>query len=102
MKNNVDGASNPSLQKASAWDVLRDKNGAWLGGFSYQIGCCEALQAELWAMIKGLEFVWQKNCSKVIIETDSKTMVKWIDKVEEPNAAARNLVQVCWNLMDQN
>lgn len=70
LKLNTDGALNPALGKGGAGSLLRDSVGRWIGGFSYNIDLCGAIEAELWEIIKGLEFAWQNNCSRVIMETD--------------------------------
>lgn len=48
------GALNLILNKAGAGGVIRDSNERWFGGFSYGIGLCEAVAAEIWAIFKGL------------------------------------------------
>lgn len=56
------------------------------------IGHCGVIDTELWAIIKGLDFAWQNNCSKVITESESELAIKWIKRVENPNISTLNLV----------
>lgn len=49
-----------------------------------------------------MEYAWQNNRSRVIIETDSELATKWIERVEITNPFAHNLVRMCWQSMDQD
>ncbi|XP_061350333.1 uncharacterized protein LOC133295506 [Gastrolobium bilobum] len=69
LKLNVDGAVQGN--RAACGGLLRDKNGLWTGGFSAFIGSCIPLHAELWALLKGLDFAWKHGWRKLVLETDS-------------------------------
>lgn len=64
------------FERAEAWGLLKGNDGLWLGGFSYNIDLCSVIETELWAIIR-LEFAWQNNCSKIVVEFDSKLAVRW-------------------------
>ena len=75
IKLNVDGAVSASLNRARCGGVVRDAAGQWVAGFSTALGCCEAYEAEEWALLKGLELVWQLGFRKVILESDAKEVI---------------------------
>ena len=53
-KLNVDGASIGNPSRAGGGDLLRNKNGNWIGGFARRIGMANSFMAELWALRDGL------------------------------------------------
>ncbi|XP_061367067.1 uncharacterized protein LOC133310186 [Gastrolobium bilobum] len=69
LKLNVDGAA--SDNKVTCGGLLRDWNGSWLCGFSAFIGSCSPLQAELWAILRGLDLAWKYGWKNIILESDS-------------------------------
>lgn len=52
-------------------------------GFSYGIGNCSVVEAELWTIARGMEFALHMNCTRVVVETDSKFAVEWLNGTEE-------------------
>lgn len=75
--------------------MLRGSDGGWRYGFTYNIGMCDVELVELWGVLKGLEFAWQRGPSSLILETDSELVVKWLDRHEVSCASALNLVRAC-------
>ncbi|CAA7030525.1 unnamed protein product [Microthlaspi erraticum] len=75
-KVNTDGASRGNPGLATAGDVLRDANGAWVGGFALNIGICSAPLAELWGVYYGLNLAWERRVPRLILEVDSEVVVK--------------------------
>ncbi|KAF7844636.1 putative RNA-directed DNA polymerase [Senna tora] len=71
-KVNVDGAcSREALERASCGGVVRDYMGRFIYGFSKNLGSCDALAAELWGVILGLNMAWELGIKKVVVEVDS-------------------------------
>ncbi|XP_061367963.1 uncharacterized protein LOC133310979 [Gastrolobium bilobum] len=73
LKLNVDGAV--SFEKAACGGLLRDWKGNWICGFTAFIGNCSSLQAELWAIFHGLNFVWNSGWKNIILESDSSQAI---------------------------
>ncbi|KAF7840571.1 putative ribonuclease H protein At1g65750 family [Senna tora] len=71
VKLNVDRAVEKEGKNAACGGLLRDSSGTWLKGFTFNIGECGVLEAELWGLLKGLEMAWDYGCKKVHIEMDS-------------------------------
>lgn len=61
---------------AGAGWIVRDWCGKWKAGFSYNIGTCDSLAAELWAALYGLEIAWKSGFRQVILETDLAAMAE--------------------------
>ena len=64
---------------AAIGGVARDSSGRWLWGFSGRIGNSEVDGAELSAVKKSLEFAWERRTQRIIIETDSSNVFKWLN-----------------------
>lgn len=55
VKINTDGAASSRGNIATAGGLARNVHGIWLSGFQRSLGCCSALDAELWAILHGLQ-----------------------------------------------
>ncbi|XP_061355349.1 uncharacterized protein LOC133299869 [Gastrolobium bilobum] len=75
IKLNTDGAAKGSPGVAACGGLCRGSDGQWLGGFAYHVGIVSAFTAELWGILKGLEFTWNKGFRKIIIESDSTSVI---------------------------
>ncbi|XP_031115795.1 uncharacterized protein LOC116019654 [Ipomoea triloba] len=76
---NVDGSSRPSKKKAGCGGILRNHLGDWILGFQLNLGDCSMDIAEARAVLMGLKIAWQRACTNIIIQRDSKNVVKWIN-----------------------
>ncbi|KAJ1441395.1 Ribonuclease H-like superfamily [Sesbania bispinosa] len=85
IKFNVDGSMKFGSSHAGCRGVMRDYNGIWLGGFSFNIGSSSVLMAELRGIIFTLNIAWERGFLKVWIESDSLTAVELINKGEFQN-----------------
>lgn len=44
-------------------DLFRDSSESWVKGYARKIGVCDALIAEIWVMLHGLELAFYKFSS---------------------------------------
>lgn len=95
MKINVDGIVNLSTNRAGCGGILRDSKGEWRGGFVNNMGVCSPLQAEAWALLRGIQVATQLGCRKVIFECDLKEVVEAMNKSTISNTIAQNIVSAC-------
>lgn len=58
MKLNVDGVITATHSKASYGSVIRDYSSRWVVGFTSVLGPCTVVEAEQWAVYKGLKLAW--------------------------------------------
>ncbi|GMP65273.1 hypothetical protein CsSME_00026140 [Camellia sinensis var. sinensis] len=75
LKLNVDGCSKGDPGQAGYGGLLRDDTGLWLWGFYGKLGHCYSLEAELWAIYRGLTILFQKGTKDVVIESDSELAI---------------------------
>ncbi|KAL4386290.1 hypothetical protein GQ457_09G014670 [Hibiscus cannabinus] len=75
---NVDATVSALTSFGSVAGLLRDQTGSWLSGFQKAIGVLQPLQAELWAVLIGLRFVWDQGFVLVQIQSDCAEAVKLI------------------------
>lgn len=71
-KLNTDGASKGNSSLAGCGGVIRSPNGFFVSGFAFNIGSCNALVAELWAVLHDLQLAWDWGARHLILELDSK------------------------------
>ncbi|XP_061351083.1 uncharacterized protein LOC133296147 [Gastrolobium bilobum] len=71
LKFNVDGSCRANGCDLACGGVLRDEHGNWIHGFSRKLGHGSVLMAELWGILVGLQWIWQKNMRNVVLEGDS-------------------------------
>nr|GMD39155.1 putative ribonuclease H-like domain-containing protein [Ipomoea batatas] len=69
---NVDGSHSMARGAAGCGVVLRDANGGWIEGFTYNIGHCSIGEAEAWGVLQGLLMASRHGISNLIVESDSK------------------------------
>ncbi|GMP31341.1 hypothetical protein CsSME_00005597 [Camellia sinensis var. sinensis] len=73
--------------------LLRDERGAWVCGFYGKMQMGTSLEAELWALYKGLTVLLQKGINNVIIETDAAQVVQLMKDPIASNCPFKNLVE---------
>lgn len=54
VKQDTDGALSRERSLVSTRGVIQDAKERWLTGFAMKIGNCSVINAELWAILKGL------------------------------------------------
>lgn len=79
VKINTDGAVKNSGTLAACGGLARDALGKFLWGFSFKLGACSAIQAELWGILHGLELSIVREMSHTVIESDSLMAIKLIN-----------------------
>ncbi|CAL5355341.1 unnamed protein product [Camellia sinensis] len=93
LKLNVDGCSKGDPGQAGYGGLLRDETSLWVWGFYGKFGHCSSLEAELWAIYRGLTILFQKNTHEVEIETDSALALSQIQDGPYSNSPCRALIE---------
>jgi ribonuclease HI len=75
---NVDGSSIGNPGVSGFGGLIRNSDGAWVHGFSGNIGFSNILHAELLAVYHGLVLAWGLEIKELWCYTDSKTAIKLI------------------------
>ncbi|KAL5836164.1 hypothetical protein ACOSQ4_015661 [Xanthoceras sorbifolium] len=78
VKLNVDGSRDNQTGSIAAGGVARDLNSNWVRGFAMHLGAGNILEAELNAVLLGLDMVWDAGFRKVIVESDCLEVVTLI------------------------
>ncbi|CAL2237692.1 unnamed protein product [Prunus armeniaca] len=74
-KINTDGSRNSDSRFIGAGGLLRDNYGAWIKGFSVNLGVGSVLEVELWGIFWGLHLAWEAGFRFVEVESDSSVVV---------------------------
>lgn len=84
IKLNVDGSSFGNPGRSGYGGFLRDVYGQWICGFSGSCGFTTNLNAELMAILKGLNLAWSRGYKLVVCESDSTTALDLISHGPHP------------------
>lgn len=75
-KLNTNEACKGSAYVAGGGGVLHDSSGNWCLGFAGNIGICQVLGAEIWAIYKDLCLAWEAGIRRLVVEINSITTQK--------------------------
>ncbi|XVF78161.1 hypothetical protein PTKIN_Ptkin14bG0107200 [Pterospermum kingtungense] len=62
------------------------ENGSWV---------LPTIEAECGAILKGLQIAWSRGYGRVIVETDSALVVKWLREETLPHGPLLNILEQC-------
>lgn len=93
VKLNCEGSVINFGSQASGGGVLRSDDGVFLFGYACGLGPCSITEAELWAILKGLQIARSCGFSRILIETDSLAAVRLISLDCSPLHSSNNVVQ---------
>ncbi|CAA7012828.1 unnamed protein product [Microthlaspi erraticum] len=102
LKMNTDGASKGNPGAAAAGGVLSDEVGAWVCGFSLNLGICSAPLAELWGVYYGLYLAWEKRVSRLEIEVDSEMVAGFFKTWINESHPLSFLVRLCYGFISRD
>ena len=95
MKLNVDGSLRKESKLAGVGGVMRDAAGGWVVGFTARIVGCPIEEVGTWALLNGLMVAWNHGARKIIVETDSLQVFKWVKGMEVVINFHANVVYEC-------
>lgn len=105
IKVNTDSAYSATEELATAGGLIRDNQGNFIEGFTLNVGSCNPLSAEPWAILHCLQLAWDRGFRNVIMETDylmASTLVK--KGIDVPNkfwpltTTIKSLLSLDWNV----
>ncbi|XP_019094473.1 PREDICTED: uncharacterized protein LOC109129898 [Camelina sativa] len=102
VKLTTDGASRGNPGLAAAGGAIRDREGAWLGGFAINIGVCTAPLAELWGVYYGLHLAWGRGFRRVELEVDSLLVVGLLKSGISSAHPLSFLVRLCQSFVSRD
>lgn len=100
-KLNCDGAVIDVGCRAGCGGIVRDENGGFVIGFAAGLGACSCTEAELWAVLRGLQLVKDRGIQSLAIETDFMVAINLISGGCSSFHPCFNLVKDIRDLLDQ-
>ncbi|CAL5378534.1 unnamed protein product [Camellia sinensis] len=76
LKMNTDGSTKGDPGKGGFGGLIRDERGIWLISYYGKLDVCTSLEAEFWAIYRGLTIAFEKGYKDLTIETDSLFAIK--------------------------
>lgn len=73
--------------------LIRDERGTWVCGYYGKLHSGTSLEAELWAVYKGLTIILQKGMNQVMIETNAEQVVQLLQEEPGDRCPFKNLVE---------
>ncbi|KAH0776481.1 hypothetical protein KY290_007892 [Solanum tuberosum] len=101
LKLNVDGCCKGNPGEPAGGGILRDHNGDMRMAFYSYYGILTNNNAEINALLKGLQWCVANHLDNVIIETDSKTLVNWIKSTSKGTWTIRSELEKIINLLEK-
>lgn len=84
---------------AAAGGVVRDSAGAWVMGYSINIGTTTVFNAELWGLYVGLKRCLDLGFTRIHIELDSSSLVQTLNSGLHDFSNASHLLRDCFRLL---
>ncbi|XP_065862826.1 uncharacterized protein [Euphorbia lathyris] len=79
--------------KIATGGVLRDAGGAWLSGFSQNLGLGSSFSAELLAILTGINLAKRLGVKRLSVESDNLEAIKMISENHSLGFNSRNLIK---------
>ncbi|CAL5437935.1 unnamed protein product [Camellia sinensis] len=100
-KLNADGYSKGDPGQAGYGELLRDETGTWLLGYYGTLGHCSSLEAEIWAIYRGLTILFRKGIKGVEIEYDSEQATLQIQHGPNQHSSYKAFIEDARFLLDR-
>jgi ribonuclease HI len=100
IKLNTDGACK-GRTTAGCGGVMRNSSGVWIGGFAKHVGVCSAFTAELWGVLEGLKYAWDRGFKFVELDVDSVALVQAIKSGATTSVIGISLIRSICRLVNQ-
>lgn len=92
---NVNAALGSGRRAAGCGGVLRNGAGDWIGGFPCVYPARLSEECEAWALLKGMEWVWQRGIQPILIRSDADSVVRWINGEDPPDGPICLIILIC-------
>ena len=81
--------------------LIKNHKGEWIRGFMRNLGRCKVIIAEIWGVL-GLKMVWEQGYKNIVLESDSKTLVKILPKKAITNSSIFMLHCQCQRILERD
>lgn len=99
---NVDGSVKHFTMKAGLGGILRDKNGEWREGFSGKADFGDPTAVEAKAIVKSMEWAWEKGYRDVEFQSDATTVIEWIHTKANLRGPIREIIEKAHQWIDRD
>lgn len=99
-KVNVDGSYRRSTHSAACGGLVRNVDGTLIRGFTCNLGYCNSVWTEMWALRLSIKLARSLSLDKVCFELDSKVVVNMIHMRNSRNKFLQSLLQEIIDLLD--
>ncbi|CAL5336391.1 unnamed protein product [Camellia sinensis] len=93
IKLNTDGSTRRNGGGGGFGGLFRDETSSWISGYYEKLEICTSLEAELWAIYKGLTIILQRGMNQVVIETDAEQVVQLLSEELREQCLFRGVVE---------
>ncbi|CAL5382343.1 unnamed protein product [Camellia sinensis] len=90
---NTDGSSKGDPGDGGFGGLIWDEKGIWLCGYFSKLTNCTCIEAEIWALYRGLAIAFEKSYKDLSIETDSQYAIDMLKGNIEVTFPLRSLVE---------
>ncbi|GMP59729.1 hypothetical protein CsSME_00022890 [Camellia sinensis var. sinensis] len=101
LKLNIGGSTKGDPGEGGFGGLIRDERGMWLVGYYGKLGVCTSLEAELWAIYRGLAIAFEKGYKDLTIETDSSSAIELLKERSVVSSSVISLVDSSKFLMQR-
>ncbi|CAL5427260.1 unnamed protein product [Camellia sinensis] len=92
-KMNTDGSASGDPRDGGFGGLINDEKGIWIYSFYGKLTNCSCIEAEIWAIYRGLIIAFEKGYKDLIIETDSMDAIDMLKEKVEVISSLRSLVE---------
>lgn len=96
---NTDGAAKGCPGLAGGGGIVRTHAGQCVGYFSLNFGVCTAMKAELLALLRGLQLVWEMGFKFVDVRMDSLSCTQIFKMPRDYGGANLQIIKQCFELL---
>ncbi|XP_055824345.1 uncharacterized protein LOC129892829 [Solanum dulcamara] len=100
VKLNTDGSALDNPGRIGIGGILRDHRGKLIYAFAAPLGFSSNNQAEVQAIVLGITWCIQHGYSKILLEVDSKLLIKWLRQEFKPPWSIRDYINELQDLIN--
>lgn len=82
--------------------MFKNHNGDWLLGFMTNLGRCDIISAELWAIYQALLFAWHNDWTYIMVESDSTITINLLSRTKTSSSSHLPLIATIKTLCSRN
>lgn len=89
------------MGQAACGGVLRDHNGKLIFAYASHLGNCSVVAAELWDILKGVTFAWDRGFRWIFVDSDSLSAINLLKGCVDLSHPCASIIQQIRGFMQQ-